>query len=140
MKIDTKFDIGQGVFFVKRHDTQILKTCPVCKGTREIDVPKHGRIRCPNQCRDTGDVVGHIESEWSVGGSMVIRCMDIQLLVIGKGTRYHANYSGHCHNHGEHHLFASKIEAEAWCVITNKDPMGDDVFHGKDVFLPAAAL
>ncbi len=138
MNISTKFDIRQGVFFVKRKDTKHRTKCRVCQGQGNINIENYGSAKCPNECRD-GQVYDYTEAEWYVGGNMIVQCINIQLLVLDEGTRYRAHYSDHCHDHGEHHLFASKTEAEAWCALSNKEPMGSDVFHGKDMFLEEPA-
>ena len=135
MNVKTKYNIGQCVYLVARTDTQILKTCPVCKGTKNVKIKEFGKSPCPNDCRENGKVVDYITHEWEVGHSLIINSINIQLLEFKEGIRYVAYYSEHGSGFPEHKLFSTKYDAKDWCEEANKDPMGNEVYHGKDIFL-----
>ncbi len=135
MNIEVKFNIGQEVYHVRPEDTKVWKDCQVCQGTATVEIENLGTIDCPAKCAG-GKRFDHTNRKWHVIGTFVIQCIEIQLLEQKEGIRYRAHYSNYGYGgSGEHHLFATKGEAEEWCKQANKEPMGDDVYHGKDVFL-----
>ncbi len=139
MDLKIKYNVGQALYVVMRRDTNILKTCPTCKGEKEIPVEGYRNIKCPNcsgGVRQDGKVLDYTESEWYVHNAIVVNCIRIQLLDQEAGIRYRADYSGTGSGYPEHRLFPSQWEAEEWCKQANKDPMAKGLWLGKDIFLP----
>lgn len=69
MKIDTKFNIGNGVYVI--HKLPILsEKCPQCKGNASIDTPQ-GKFVC-EKCNGSGKIPSKGKYSWELFGRICI--------------------------------------------------------------------
>lgn len=76
MEIQTKFDIGNTVYYLERKN--VSKQCPTCKGVGRIDVTKGSlswNIKCPdcNGKRKTYDVLRYVVASEIIKGVVAKR-------------------------------------------------------------------
>jgi hypothetical protein len=118
MKIETKFDLGDKVWLVKRYPKHVDEACPGCNGIGAVPLLDGNNDRCP-RCygnkyqRRVQPSDWHVKGPWTVGNIQVSlfepradhedrRCYMCHETGTGTGNLWH-----------EEDLFASREEAQA---------------------------
>jgi hypothetical protein len=126
MKIETKYSIGDKVWYVSEDMLSKSIGCTVCKDTKEITI-EGLNFQCPN-C-----VTRHNNSRWCrrayISGSSRIGSVRYEITAedYNKQTKIEIRYMLYDTGVGsgslwdEAKLFSSKSEAQAWCDNQNEE-------------------
>jgi hypothetical protein len=117
MKIETKFDLGQAVWLVKRFPKQTTIPCPGCNGLGDVLLVDGTSGRCP-KCYGYKTAVERAPADWHVTGPMTIGNVRVSLFQVRGDNEDERVYM--CHETGvgsgtlwrEPDLFATREEAE----------------------------
>ncbi len=117
MKIETKFDLGQAVWLVKKLQHTTYIPCPGCAGHGDILLVDRTTGRCP-KCYGRKTRIDVAHAAWHVTGPMTIGNVRVSLFGV-QSTEDERRYM--CHETGvgsgtlwrEPDLFATREEAEA---------------------------
>lgn len=129
MIIETKFNLNDKVYYIRKSMASIFIKCKRCKGKGSLELLEGGSVGCPD-CYSRGGESKLIPDQWMISsfpspigkiGVIYYRKKEkrkpehkymIESTGIGSGSVYH-----------EKDLFKRKRDAEKECVIRNSKPI-----------------
>jgi hypothetical protein len=118
MKIETKFDLGQAVWLVKRFPKRTTTPCPGCNGLGNVLLADGTFGRCP-KCYGNKTKVETAPADWHVRGPMTIGNVRVSLFQVRDDNEHEDERMYMCRETGvgsgtlwrEQDLFKTRQEA-----------------------------
>lgn len=135
MRLESKYNFGDEVYWIHHHTKEIKQTCEYCEGKGDITY-KDKKIQCP-ECYGRGTISKWTQPIWQLSRDL-LTIGQIQITAQKKLERaakqeiYYMAYStgiGGGSLYHEKDLFLSEEEAQAECDLRNIDPDNPDHFE-----------